>query len=125
MQDLQDELRLTYLFIAHDLAVVRHISHRIAIMYAGKIVELASRDDIYDNPLHPYTVALLSAVPVPDPKVQRSRKRIAYAGEAPNPLKPPRGCRFQSRCPHVFDRCREEAPRLEETKPGHHVACWK
>ena len=110
MQDLQDELGLAYLFIAHDLAVVRHISHRIAIMYAGEIVEMAGRDEIYENPLHPYTQALLSAVPVPDPRVQRTRKRIAYAGEPPNPLNPPPGCRFQSRCPCLSEDCRREAP---------------
>jgi oligopeptide/dipeptide ABC transporter ATP-binding protein len=123
MQDLQAELGLTYLFIAHDLAVVRHISRRIAIMYAGKIVETAGRDQIYENPLHPYTKALLSAVPVPDPKIQRSRMRIAYAGEAPNPLNPPSGCRFQSRCPQVSDLCRTQDPPLMERYAGHFVAC--
>ena len=125
MQDLQADLGLTYLFIAHDLAVVRHISHRIAIMYAGKIVELAGRDEIYDNPLHPYTKALLSAVPVPDPKVQRSRKRITYKGEAPNPLNPPPGCRFQSRCPQVTDLCASQHPPMKERQQGHFVACWQ
>jgi oligopeptide/dipeptide ABC transporter ATP-binding protein len=123
MQDLQAELGLTYLFIAHDLAVVRHISRRIAIMYAGKIVELAGRDHIYENPLHPYTKALLSAVPVPDPRVQRSRMRIAHAGETPNPLNPPIGCRFQSRCPQVSDPCRTQDPPLMERYAGHFVAC--
>jgi len=125
MQDLQAELGLTYLFIAHDLAVVRHISRRIAIMYAGKIVELAGRDVIYDNPLHPYTEALLSAVPVPDPTMQRSRKRITYKGETPNPLNPPQGCRFQSRCPKVTDLCRKQDPPMKERHPGHFVACWQ
>ncbi|MBN2034287.1 MAG: ATP-binding cassette domain-containing protein [Deltaproteobacteria bacterium] len=125
MQDLQAELGLTYLFIAHDLAVVRHISRRIAIMYAGKIVELANRDSIYENPLHPYTKALLSAVPVPDPKVQRSRVRIAYAGETPNPLNPPPGCRFQSRCPRASDACRTQDPPMKERDTGHFVACWQ
>ena len=125
MQDLQADLGLTYLFIAHDLAVVRHISRRIAIMYAGKIVELAGRDEIYDNPLHPYTKALLSAVPVPDPKVQRSRKRITYKGEAPNPLNPPPGCRFQSRCPQVTDLCASQHPPMKERQQGHFVACWQ
>jgi peptide/nickel transport system ATP-binding protein len=124
MQDLQQELGLTYLFIAHDLAVVRHISHRIAIMYAGKIVEIAERNAIYANPVHPYTRALLSAVPVPDPKTQKARKRITYSGEVPNPLDPPRGCRFQSRCPHRSGRCRFEDPLLEERSPGHWAACW-
>jgi peptide/nickel transport system ATP-binding protein len=125
MQDLQDELGLAYLFIAHDLAVVRHISHRIAIMYAGEIVEMAGRDEIYENPLHPYTQALLSAVPVPDPRVQRARKRIAYAGEPPNPLNPPHGCRFQSRCPRLSEDCRREAPPMEERGQGHQVKCWR
>jgi oligopeptide/dipeptide ABC transporter ATP-binding protein len=125
MQDLQAELGLTYLFIAHDLAVVRHISRRIAIMYAGKIAELAGRDEIYDNPLHPYTKALLSAVPVPAPKIQRSRKRITYKGETPNPLNPPTGCRFQARCPKVTDRCTTQDPPMKERRTGHFVACWQ
>jgi peptide/nickel transport system ATP-binding protein len=124
LQDLQTEFGLAYLFIAHDLAVVRHISHRIAIMYAGKIVELADRDLIYDTPAHPYTRALLSAVPVPDPPIQRSRKRITYTGEGPNPLNPPPGCRFQSRCPHVDQRCRKDEPVLTERRPGQMTACW-
>jgi oligopeptide/dipeptide ABC transporter ATP-binding protein len=124
MQDLQKEFGLAYLFIAHDLAVVRHISHRIAIMYAGKIVEMAGRDAIYEKPIHPYTEALLSAVPVPDPKVQRSRRRIAHAGEVPNPLEPPPGCRYQTRCPYVSDRCKQEAPHLAERSPGQWAACW-
>ena len=124
LQDLQAEFGLAYLFIAHDLAVVRHISHRIAIMYSGKIVELAERDLIYNSPVHPYTQALLSAVPVPDPPTQRGRKRITYSGEAPNPLNPPPGCRFQSRCPLVDKRCREEEPPLTERKSGQMAACW-
>ena len=125
LQDLQHEFGLTYLFIAHDLAVVRHISHRIAIMYAGKIVELAHRDQIYDAPVHPYTEALLSAVPVPDPATQRSRTRIIHTGEPPNPLSPPPGCRFQSRCPLVVQKCREETPPLAERQPGQFAACWE
>lgn len=124
MQDLQQEFGLTYLFIAHDLAVVRHISHRIAIMYAGKIVEIAGREAIYQRPVHPYTEALLSAVPVPDPKVQRSRQRIAHAGEVPNPLNPSPGCRYQTRCPYVLSRCKEEDPPLVERNPGQWAACW-
>ena len=124
LQDLQSEFGLTYLFIAHDLAVVRHISHRIAIMYAGKIVELAPRDLIYEEPVHPYTEALLSAVPVPDPPIQRARKRIKYSGEPPNPLNPPPGCRFQTRCPLVTKKCREESPPLAERKNGQFAACW-
>lgn len=124
MQDLQQELGLTYFFIAHDLAVVRHISNRIAIMYAGKIVEIAGRDAIYESPIHPYTNALLSAVPVPDPKIQKARQRIALAGEVPNPLNPPVGCRFQTRCPYASEPCRKEEPPLEERNPGHLTACW-
>ena len=124
MQDLQVEFGLTYLFIAHDLAVVRHISHRIAIMYAGRIAEIAQRDAIYDSAIHPYTEALLSAVPVPDPKVQKARQRIAYSGEVPNPLAPPAGCRFQTRCPLVSEQCRKEDPPLVVRRPGHLAACW-
>jgi peptide/nickel transport system ATP-binding protein len=124
MQDLQRDLKIAYLFIAHDLAVVRHISHRVAIMYAGKIVELADRDEIYRRPLHPYTRALLSAVPVPDPRFQRTRRRITYSGEPPNPLEPPAGCRFHSRCPHRTGQCRLEAPPLQDRGGGHFVACW-
>jgi peptide/nickel transport system ATP-binding protein len=124
MQDLQKDLGIAYLFIAHDLAVVRHISQRIAIMYAGKIVELAGCTEIYAKPLHPYTQALLSAVPVPDPKIQRVRRRITHAGEPPNPLEPPPGCRFQSRCPHRTGQCRLQTPPLEDRGSGHFVACW-
>jgi peptide/nickel transport system ATP-binding protein len=124
LQDLQTDLGLTYLFIAHDLSVVRHISHRIAILYAGRLVELAPSDDVYERPLHPYTEALLSSVPIPDPPVQRARRRIVLTGEIPNPIDPPAGCRFQSRCPLVHDRCRSETPPLEEKLPGHFVACF-
>jgi peptide/nickel transport system ATP-binding protein len=123
LQDLQSELGLTYLFIAHDLSVVRHISHRIAILYAGKLVELAPSSDVYDRPRHPYTEALLSSVPIPDPPLQRARRRIVLEGEIPNPMHPPSGCRFQTRCPLVQDRCRVEPPPLEEKAPGHFVAC--
>ena len=124
MQDLQHELGLTYLFIAHDLSVVRHISHRIAILYAGKLVELADSDAVYDSPTHPYTEALLSSVPIPDPPLQRSRERIVLQGEIPNPIDPLPGCRFQARCPLVRDVCRRESPPLEEKSPGHWTACW-
>ncbi len=124
MQDLQEELGLTYLFIAHDLSVVRHISHRIAIMYAGKLIEIAGRDAIYEDPKHPYTEALLSAVPVPDPPLQRARSRISYAGEVPNPMQPPAGCRFQSRCPFATAQCLSEEPPLAEKAPAHWAACW-
>jgi oligopeptide/dipeptide ABC transporter ATP-binding protein len=124
LQDLQHELGLTYLFIAHDLSVVRHISHRIAILYAGRMVEIAPTDDVYDRPLHPYTEALLSSVPIPDPPLQRQRRRIVLTGEIPNPVDPPPGCRFASRCPLVHDRCTRETPQLEEKQPGHLVACF-
>lgn len=124
LQDLQQELGLTYLFIAHDLSVVRHISHRIAILYAGRLVEIAPTDEVYDRPLHPYTEALLSSVPIPDPPLQRQRRRIVLSGEIPNPVDPPPGCRFASRCPLVHDRCTRETPQLEEKQPGHFVACF-
>jgi peptide/nickel transport system ATP-binding protein len=123
LQDLQDELGLTYLFIAHDLSVVRHISHRIAIMYAGKLVELAGTDEVYERPVHPYTEALLSSVPIPDPPTQRARRRIVLQGEIPNPVNPPTGCRFNTRCPIAVDRCFELEPVLFEVSPGHRVAC--
>jgi peptide/nickel transport system ATP-binding protein len=124
LQDLQAELGMTYLFIAHDLSVVRHISHRIAIMYGGRLVEVAGSDQLYAAPQHPYTEALLSSVPIPDPAQQRHRRRIALAGEVPNPIDPPPGCRFQSRCALVHDRCRAEDPPLEEKAPGHLAACF-
>jgi oligopeptide/dipeptide ABC transporter ATP-binding protein len=124
LQELQDELGLTYLFIAHDLSVVRHISHRVAIMYAGKIVEIADRAQIYENPKHPYTEALLSAVPIPDPAMQKDRHRIMLPGEIPNPVNPPSGCRFHTRCPIVQPRCLGEEPPLEEKEARHRAACW-
>ncbi len=124
MQDLQERLGLTYLFIAHDLSVVRHISDRIAVMYAGKLVEVAGRDEIYERPKHPYTRALLSAVPIPDPHLQRERRRQVLRGEIPNPVRPPGGCRFHTRCPIAEERCRTHEPPLEEKLPGHRAACW-
>lgn len=124
MQDLQQRLGMSYLFIAHDLSVVRSISQRIAIMYAGKIVELADRNAIFQAPRHPYTEALLSAVPVPDPKVERTRRRILLHGELPNPISPPSGCRFHTRCPIAVERCKVDAPPLEEKEPNHWAACW-
>jgi peptide/nickel transport system ATP-binding protein len=124
LQDLQRERGLAYLFIAHDLSVVRHISHRIAILYAGKLVELADADAVYAAPRHPYTEALLSSVPIPDPPVQRARQRIVLQGEIPNPIDPPPGCRFQTRCPLVQDVCRRESPPFEEKAPGHWAACF-
>ena len=124
LQDLQRDLGLTYLFIAHDLSVVQHISSRIAIMYAGCLVEIGPADTIYDDPKHPYTEALLSAVPVPDPVQERQRQRIVYQGEVPSPMMPPDGCRFQGRCPLVTGICRRQTPPLEEKSTGHFAACW-
>ena len=121
LRDLQQELGLSYLFVAHDLAVVEHISHRVAVMYLGKIVELADRRSLFAQPQHPYTEALLSAVPVPDPKAVR--KRIILKGDVPSPSNPPPGCRFHTRCPYAFDRCREEEPLMKELSPGHFAAC--
>ncbi len=124
LEDLQDELGLTYLFIAHDLSVVRHISDRIAVMYLGKIVELAHRDELYEKPMHPYTQALLSAVPIPDPVIENKRQRIILEGDVPSPANPPNGCHFCTRCPRVMDVCREEEPPFKDYGGGHMVACW-
>jgi oligopeptide transport system ATP-binding protein len=124
LQDLQDELGLTYLFIAHDLSVVEHISTRVAVMYLGKIMELSNRRSLYDDPLHPYTKALLSAVPVPDPKVRNRKTRILLQGDIPTPLNPPSGCVFHTRCPIAqFPVCKSEVPPLVEHKPGQFAAC--
>jgi oligopeptide/dipeptide ABC transporter ATP-binding protein len=121
LMDLQDEFKLSYLFIAHDLAVVEHISHRIAVMYLGKIVEYADKKTLFTDPQHPYTEALLSAVPIPNPRIKRE-KRILQ-GDVPSPIKPPPGCHFHTRCPYAEERCRIEEPKLKQVAPGHTVAC--
>jgi oligopeptide transport system ATP-binding protein len=123
--ELQDELGLTYLFIAHDLLVVRHISDRIAVMYLGKMVELADADEIYNRPLHPYSKSLLSAVPVPDPKIVRANKRIVLSGDIPSPLNAPSGCPFHTRCPYATDICSQSMPEFEEIEKGHFIACHR
>ena len=120
--DLQQEYDLSYLFIAHDLSVVQHISHRIAVMYLGRIVELADKETLFARPLHPYSEALLSAIPVPDPKADRGR-RIILAGDVPSPINPPAGCHFHTRCPYAVSTCKTVSPPLREVQPGHWAAC--
>ena len=123
LEDLQEQFGLTYLFIAHDLSMVRHICNRVAVMYLGVIVELADRDELYEHPLHPYTQALLSAVPVPDPRATRARKRIILEGDPPSPANPPEGCRFHPRCPIAKEHCKTDVPFWREIEPDHWVAC--
>jgi oligopeptide transport system ATP-binding protein len=123
LEDLQKELGLTYLFIAHDLSMVRHISHRVAVMYLGKVVELTDRQTLFEDPLHPYTQALISAVPVPNPKIERQRNQIILEGEVPSPANPPAGCVFHTRCPLVKEICRQVEPEYREARPRHFVSC--
>ena len=125
LEELQEEFSLTYLFIAHDLSVVRHISDRVAVMYLGKLVEVASRAEIYENPLHPYTKALLSAVPIPDPAVEARRERILLTGDVPSAMRPPPGCNFHTRCPIAIDYCKQALPELREVGGNHLVACHR
>lgn len=125
LKDLQDKLGLTYLFIAHDLSMVRYISDRVAVMYLGNLVELADAEELYENPIHPYTTALLSAIPIPDPKSQKKSERIILKGDVPSPIDPPPGCRFAGRCDYVIDECLSVTPELKEIKPKHFVACHR
>lgn len=123
MKDLQRSMGLTYLFIAHDLSMVKHISDRVAVMYLGKIVELAESDKLYDDPRHPYTRALLSAIPIPDPEVEAERERIVLQGDLPSPINPPMGCQFHTRCPMATEKCKADEPKLLEVKKGHFASC--
>jgi oligopeptide transport system ATP-binding protein len=123
LEDLRDEFNLTYLFISHDLSVVRHLCQRVAVMYLGNMVELAATDELFDNPLHPYTQALLEAVPIPDPEVEHQRAHKVIEGEIPSPINPPSGCVFHPRCPIMVEDCKKHVPDFREVKPGHWVAC--
>jgi oligopeptide/dipeptide ABC transporter ATP-binding protein len=123
LEELQDEFGLTYVFVAHDLSVVRHVSDRIAVMYLGKVVEVSPAEELYEKPIHPYTAALLNAIPIPDPRENRARTRETVSGEPPSPIAPPPGCRFHTRCPHASEVCRTVEPPLAEYPSGHLAAC--
>ena len=123
LEDLQEEMGLTYLFVAHDLSMVRHISTRIGVMYLGRLVEIADSDELYENPLHPYTKALLSAIPVADPQLSAKSKRLMLQGELPSPMHVPSGCHFHTRCMYAEEGCSKEVPEMKEVSPGHFVAC--
>ncbi len=123
LKDLQRRYNLTYLFISHNLGVVKYMSNRIAVMYLGKVVELAPAKELFDNPMHPYTKALFSSIPIPDPELARRKERVRVTGEPPSPINPPKGCRFHPRCPYATDRCRKEEPRFKEVSKDHWVAC--
>ena len=125
LEELQQKFQLTFLFIAHDLAVVRHISDRVIVMYLGKVMEIADRDTLYADPLHPYTIALLDAVPIPDPQIEARREHRVLGGEVPSPLNPPRGCVFHTRCPLASGECKITIPELREVRPKHYAACIK
>ncbi|WP_313758161.1 oligopeptide/dipeptide ABC transporter ATP-binding protein [Tissierella sp.] len=125
LKELQEKLGLTYMFIAHDLSMVRYISDRVGVMYLGHMMELAPSEELYENPIHPYTKALLSAIPIPNPEIQRSRHRIMLEGDVPSPINPKEGCRFVDRCSYAIDKCREATPMFEEIKPNHFVACHR
>ena len=124
LEELQKKMGLTYIFIAHDLSVVKHISDMIAVMYLGKIVEMAPCEELYQNPRHPYTKALLAAIPIPDPAVEKTREKVEITGEVPSVMKRPAGCSFSDRCPHATDRCRQEMPEYVESRKGHYTACY-
>lgn len=125
LKELQEKLGLTYLFIAHDLSMVRYISDRVGVMYLGRMMELASSEALYERPLHPYTQALLSAIPIPDPEIQRSKERVQLEGDVPSPINPPKGCRFVDRCPYALEKCRQEPPKWRELEKDHFVACHR
>jgi oligopeptide/dipeptide ABC transporter ATP-binding protein len=123
MERLRRERNLTYLFVSHDLRAIRHVSDRVAVMYLGKLVEIADAKAIYDNPLMPYTKALMSAVPVPNPRIEATRRRLVLEGDVPSPINPPKGCRFHTRCPWAVSECRQTEPKLQEIQPNHWAAC--